>query len=58
MFEYIHYDGMSDVRHRIPTTKVQKISGKYLKMGILFNSLTYFLLFFLGLCAFWCIFAN
>ena len=40
------------------TTKVQKISGKYLKMGILFNSLTYFLLFFLGLCAFWCIFAN
>ncbi len=24
----------------IPTTKVQKILGKYLKMGILFNSLT------------------
>ena len=23
MFEYIHYDGMSDVRHRIPTTKVR-----------------------------------
>ncbi len=23
MLEYIHYDGMSDVRHRIPTTKVR-----------------------------------
>ncbi len=34
------------------TTKVQKIFVKYLKVGILFNSLTSFSYFFLGLWGF------
>ena len=34
------------------TTKVQKIFVKYLKVGILFNSLTSFPYFFLGLWGF------